>query len=379
MGEASSRVDRARSALARARAVGTAAEVPGVVLTTPGSVAWASAGVNQPIDRSAATDVVWVAIGPTVSCLVTTEVEAPRLAAEHPLSELGLDVVAVPWWDPQAFVLAAAEVIGADPALIGSDGHPAFGPDLSVPLTTARLALEPAEQQLLRSLGHDAATAVQQALRAWRPGERDRDIAARIAAGVEAVGAQAPVLLVGGDERMRRFRHPVAVGQPVRDIAMAVLVAARDGLHVALTRYASATDLDAPMERGLAAVRRIHRRTLAASRPGATAGETLTALAAGYASERSPEAWRQHYQGGPIGYAQREFEIAPGQTDSPWWSTRLPEGCAVAWNPSLPGGAKDEDTYLISAGAPEPVTVTADWPLADSEAPDRPGVLAVGV
>jgi antitoxin VapB len=186
------------------------------------------------------------------------------------------------------------------------------------------------------------------------------------------------VLLVGGDDRLRSYRHPVAMGQPLHHTVMAVLVAARHGQHVALTRYVSSPGIDVVLAEGLAATRRIHRRTLAACRPGAVMGHVVTDLAAAYADAGADGAWEQHYQGGPIGYAQREFELAPGQTTSPWWSTVLPAGSAVAWNPSLPGGAKDEDTYLVCEGEPELITTTADWPLADEQLPARPAVLVTG-
>ena len=366
------------SALARVRTVADRCSLGGVVLTTPGSVAWATGGINTAIDRSASVDVVWLAVGSDRAVIITTDVEAPRLAAENDLTGLGLDLVAVPWWDAPGFVTAAAAALGTTPKDLGSDGHPDFGCNVSYELTTSRLTLDLGEQEGMRALGQDATAAVQDALRSWTPGEPDREVAARIAAGVERVGALAPVLLVGGDDRFRRFRHPVAVGRPLSEVVMAVLVASRAGLHVALTRYAAAREPEGEFANSLTAVRRIHRRTLAASQPGATTGDVLTELAAAYADEGHPDGWRQHYQGGPIGYAQREFEIAPGQLDSPWWSTRLSNGGAVAWNPSLPGGAKDEDSYLVHDGAPEPITVTADWPTADDELPARPAVLVVG-
>ena len=59
-----------------------------------------------------------------------------------------------------------------------------------------------------------------------------------------------------------------------------------------------------------------------------------------------------HYQGGPIGYGQREFEIAPARQPARWWGEQIAADIAVAWNPSLPGGAKDEDTYLTGTAAP---------------------------
>ena len=51
---------------------------------------------------------------------------------------------------------------------------------------------------------------------------------------------------------------------------------------------------------------------------------------------------------------------------------------AMAWNPSLPGGAKDEDTYLVGADACELVTTTGGWPMvADEGGLPRPAVLGV--
>ena len=364
-----------QSCLARIREVAARAGLDGVVLTKPATVAWAGGGINPPIDRSAAVDVVWIAVGADRACVVTTNVEEPRLLAEGTLAERGLELRAVPWWDTAGFVQAAARALGTTPAALGSDGHPGFGTDLTEDLTTARLALDAWEQDRLRTLGFDAARAVEAALREWEPGQTDRAVASRIAAGVEAAGAVAPVLLVGGDDRLRQFRHPVAVGAPVRDVAMAVLVAARGGQHVALTRYAATAAAADTLSAGLSAVRRIHRRVLGAGRPGVTAAVVLTELAQAYADEGAAHGWQGHYQGGPIGYAQREFEIAPSQTQSRWWSTVLPAGGAVAWNPSLPGGAKDEDTHLLVDPVPEAVTVTPDWPLADDLVPPRPAVL----
>jgi Xaa-Pro aminopeptidase len=373
-----SRSDRRReAALGRVRAVAEAAGVPGVVLTRPGPVAWASGGINPPIDRTAPVDTVWLAVTPGGLTVITNEVEAPRIRAE--LAPEGAEVVAVPWWDADALAAAATDVVGADRSAIGADGHPAFGRDLDHRLAVARLPLSDADAEELRELGADAAVAVEEALRAWRPGETDREIAARIAAAVERTGADAPCLLVGGDERMRRFRHPVADGSRPAVAVMAVLVARRAGLHVALTRHALAA-ADAGLERGMAVCRSIHRGVLAACRPGAHHGAVLDALAAGYAAAGAPGEWRAHYQGGPIGFAQREFEIAPGQTGSPWWDEPLSAGVAVAWNPSLPGGAKDEDTYLVRGDGVELVTTTGTWPedAAGPGALPRPAVLEVG-
>lgn len=363
-------------AVRRVHDVASRAGLDGVVLTTPGAVAWATGGINTPIDRAAPTDTIWVAIGPDAAAVVTTNVEAPRLSAGLEFGD-GCGLVSAPWWDGEEMSRAAAAALDADPAALGSDGHPGFGHDVTFDLTKARLALTTRQQLSLADLGCESAAVVEAALMAWRPGETDHAIASRIAEGVERFGGQCPVLLVGGDGRVERFRHPVAVGAAVSRLVMAVLVASRGGQHVALTRYASAGPIPASLAAGLDATRAIHRDVLDACTPGATLGSAMTSLAASYGRRGYKDEWRDHYQGGPIGYAQRECEIAPVQTGSPWWSVPLPLGSAVAFNPSISGGAKDEDTYLVEAERPRWITSTTVWPTTNDPNFPRPAVLDI--
>jgi Xaa-Pro dipeptidase len=353
-----------------------------LVLTGPGAVAWACGGVAPPVDRSAAVDLVWAVFTASASALITTCVEADRIRDEYDPGAHGFaEPLAVPWQDSAAFVRAAEQLAGAPASRIAADGHPAFGLDVSDDLIALRLALCPSEQEDLKDLGRAAAAALQSALISWQPGERDLDIQARCAAQLEAGGADAPVLIVGGDDRLKRYRHPMAVGAPVRDLVMAVVVARRAGLHVAATRFATA----APLDRTYAGLRRrvlaIEDAVLSASQPGSTYGTALAALDAGYARAGAPGEWAGHYQGGPIGYAQREFELAPDQAGSRWYREPIAAGHAIAWNPSLPGGAKTEDTYLVTgSGQLERVTCAPGWPTEpdDGRQPPRPAVLEVG-
>jgi len=373
-------VQRAQAARERADGWLEQRSLPGVVLTGPGPVAWLTGGLPPPVDRSAATDLVWAVLSGESATLITTVVEADRIAEEYQPGKHGFaELVAVPWYDPDAFVRAAADAAGAPASALASDGHPGFGTDSSDDLTALRLALSGAEQDDLRALGADAAAALEGALTAWSPGERDLDIQARVAAALEARGADAPVLIVGGDDRVRRYRHPMAAGAPVRHLAMAVVVARRGGLHAAATRFASAVPLSAELRALFNQVRRIEAATLAAVGPGRSYGDVLGALDRGYAAAGAAGGWAGHYQGGPIGYAQREFEIAPGQGGSRWPGVRIEPGHAVAWNPSLPGGAKAEDTYLVHADGLERVTTGPGWPTGEGTAgiPPRPLVLEV--
>jgi Xaa-Pro aminopeptidase len=353
----------------------------GLALTGPAAVAWACGGVAPPVDRTAGTDLVWAVFTERGAWLVTTNVEAPRILAEYDPAAHGFAGLAeVPWYSPDDFAVATAELAGLPAADVASDGNPAFGADASDDLIALRLALSDAERDDLADLGADAARALQASLAQWRPGERDLDIQARCAGYLEATGADAPVLIVGGDDRLEQYRHPMAIGRPVRRLVMAVAVARRDGLHVALTRFASA----GPPEPGYAALRRrvlaVDDAVLEACTPGASYGTVLESLAGAYAANGADDGWMGHYQGGPIGFAQREFEIAPWQHESRWYSERLAPGHAVAWNPSLPGGAKSEDTYLVAADRGlRLITGAPGWPSEISDSGNsHPAVLEVG-
>lgn len=368
--------DRARESAAKlGRFLGSRPDLRGVVLTGPGPVAWATGGGPRPVDRAASVDLVWVVATSDTAVLVTTEVEHDRVRDECDPAALGFELVAVPWFHDLAFVRAAEDAAGAPAALLGSDGHSAFGVDVTDELVSLRLALTAPERDELRSLGAATAEALETALRGWVPGERDVELQARVASGLEAAGADAPVLIVGGDDRVERYRHPMAIGRPVERLAMTVTVARRAGLHAAATRFASAGRLDDNLEGLRSRVLRVDEAVLASSRAGATYGQVLESLDRAYTAVGALEAWRGHYQGGPIGFAQREFEVAPCQRDSHWFDEPVAAGHAVAWNPSLPGGAKIEDTYLVGEEGLERVTATAGWPTEPNDPLGRPAVL----
>ncbi len=120
---------------------------------------------------------------------------------------------------------------------------------------------------------------------------------------------------------------------------------------------------------------------LSACRPGATYGAALAALEPGTRRAGAPGGWAGHYQGGPIGFAPARVRDRPGPADSRWYREPVAAGHAVAWNPSLPGGAKAEDTYLVADGGQlERVTSAPGWPAEpdDERQPPRPAVLEVG-
>lgn len=342
--------------------------LPAAVLSTSGPVAWLTGGVTNRIEPGNPASPLWLVVTSSSVAAVTTNVERPRLAAESGLAALGIDLHEAPWYDAGGHERLAEEIAEAPRERIGG-----LGVDVDDDLVELRLALSSPEVERLTALGADAAAALEGALRQWAPGQRDFDVQAQVAERLEQVGAFGACLIVGGDERVERFRHPLAAGEQMHRLVMAVVVAERHGLHAAATRFACAGGLGDGVRTARAAALAVEEDVLDACNPGATYGDVLLALDKAYADAGHQGAWAGHYQGGPVGYRQREFEVVPSQTDSRWFDTRIEEGHALAWNPSVAGGGKAEDTYLVGGGGLRRLTDTGAWPLEGG----RPGVLDI--
>ena len=357
---------RADAALRSVQELRDAKSSRALLLTSPGSVNWRSGGLSDPIDLSAGTDPVWTLDCDQGRALITNDIEAPRLEHDFRVKDLGWEVLSTPWFEANGPLEAACSYAGVSADELLSDVDE-IGTNVRAEVIAARLALSAPEREELRALGRVVGEALGVGVSSWRPGiSTDFEIAGVISDSLERHGARAVCLIVGGDERLRSIRHPLARGDVVRDALMVVVVARRAGLHVAATRTC-VTRRDDEIVRLMNDVALVNDAVLGASQVGGTWGETVQTLERAYADIGRPDAWREHWQGGPIGFEQREFELAPTQVNSAFWSLTRSQHTAVAWNPSISGGAKLEDTYLLGEGL-ELVSATPGWPLV--EGPD---------
>ncbi|MGH3733480.1 MAG: M24 family metallopeptidase [Acidimicrobiales bacterium] len=326
-------------------------------------MAWRTGGLSDAIDLTSSSDPVWVLECDAGSALITNEIEAPRLERDFHVTDMGWALLTVPWFDDDSRLALACDFADVAPIALLSDTV-GIGRNIKHVITRERLVLSEPERDDLRELGDLVGRALGAGIDAWRPGiSTDYESAAAISAALESEGANAVCLIVGGDERLRSVRHPLAVGDVVREALMTVVVAKRAGMHAAATRLCttSADDDIITLDKSLAT---IHDTVLEASLPGGTWGETMTALADAYDSAGYHDAWREHFHGGPMGFEQREYELAPHQRHSVFWSANRLPNTAVAWNPSLRGGAKIEETYLVGESL-EILTATPSWPLVE--------------
>jgi Xaa-Pro dipeptidase len=301
----------------------------------PADVRWLLCGRGRPV--SAGSSPYTVVLDENRAQVVCQDIESSRVAAEERWEELGYEAAPHPWFEPT----------------------PNLATDCC--LDELRLALGPEELDRYRAAGSDAVDAFLEALDVLRPELSELSAAGELARPLVARGFTTPVVLVGGERRAPIHRHPLPTREPLGRFALLAVTAEREGLYVSLTRVVSFGP-PPELERVVRAAAEVDAAVLTASRPGATLGELFGVLARAYEAQGFPEEWRRHHQGGLTGYRGREVFAVPGDP------TRLPEACAVAWNPSVTGGGKSEDTALVTSAGVEVLTRTPSLPELETEA-----------
>lgn len=347
--------------LDRVARVGEAAGAAGVLIAAHHNVAWLTSGRHNRIDASRE-------IG-TARLLVTADgrrfvlanaIEMPRLCDEA-LAGLDYEPIEYPWTDDQdaGFAVRTARGVLGDGAVIAADCPLPDTIAIEGPLSRARHLLTDGEVERYRALGRDAGGALGSLCLTLEPGNEERAIARRIADAAAGIGARAIVALVGADERLRRFRHPVPTATRWRHVVMLALCAERDGIVVSLSRIVAA----APSEDLAARTRAtamVFGRVLAATRPGVAAPALYAAAADAYAAAGYPGEELKHHQGGAIGYRAREWVAHPKSPEV------VQQRQAFAWNPTI-AGTKVEDTALVIGDSIEIITSTPGWPTIEIE------------
>lgn len=308
-------------------------------LTTRRNFAWFTAGGTGHVVQSSEASIAGILVTRHDAVVFTQNIETARLAEEE-LAGLGLEIVSVPWWEPGAI---EGEAVRRLPA----GDFPADDDDLEPELSRIRSVLSALDRDRLADLGLIARHAMAATLAAVQPAMTEDDVVADLLGRLP--GVRTPVVLAAADARIARYRHPLPGETRIRSRVMLVLVAERWGLHVALTRFRELEAPDADLARRIEAVGAVQAAMHAATRPGATFGDVLDIARSAYADAGFPDEWRDHHQGGSIGYQARERVALPGD------STVIEPGMALAWNPSI-AGAKAEDTIVVVDGMARTVT-----------------------
>ena len=136
-------------------------------------------------------------------------------------------------------------------------------------------------------------------------------MAARTSAALLMRGLAPTVLLMGVDERIHRYKHAAARGGVLQRYGMVNLCARRWGLIVSITRFVHFGALPTELSAAFEAAAQNHAALLHATRDGAVSSDIFAAARRAYGSVSAADEIERHHQGGPCGYAERDWVIRP--------------------------------------------------------------------
>ena len=305
--------------------------------------AWLTLGGQNHVLLATETGVAPVVITKEDAVVLAPVNEFDRILAEE-TSGLPLRAVSLAWWDDSAVANEASAIAGKGRILTAGD--------VADELEELRTGLVPAEHERMEWLGNVINQALAEALDAVERGVSEESLGGDVGALLADEGARLPVILVAADERISRFRHPIATSTQIRGRVMVVVVAERWGLHVAATQFRELEPLGEQLRERAAAIAHVVDAMRQASTVGNTLGDVLAAARAAYTDNGLENEWTLHHQGGSIGYAARERIAKPDDR------TPIRPGMAFAWNPSAVGYKAEETLYLDENGAQHIVTTT---------------------
>src|SRR5829696_3429754 len=185
---------------ARVRAL-LAGDADVIALRDPANLAWYLGGARVHVVGGVSAAICEVAVGAAHEELRTSVIESPRMAAEE-LGPGAPRLRALPWWEP----------LGPD---AGASDRPRPGErDMAGALIAARSRLLPPEVDRYRALARETAAAAGAALRAASAAESEFALAGRAARELLDRGIDPVVLLVAGEARLPRHRHPLPTAAP---------------------------------------------------------------------------------------------------------------------------------------------------------------------
>ncbi|WP_435551909.1 M24 family metallopeptidase [Natrinema sp. CGMCC1.2065] len=339
----------------------------------PNAFAWLTGG-NNVVDREGDAGVAAVGYDGTEITLVANNIEADRIVAEE-LPDLDADAVSVVEfpWHASSLAAAIADRVGPDERAAADIEVPGLE---RVDPTALRQPLTERDRERYRDLGEETAAAVESVCRELQRSDTEHEVASALRVALSARNIETPVVLVGGAERVQRYRHYTPTEAELGDYVLVSVTAERGGLHASCTRTV-AFDPPAWLEERHRAAARVETTALAATQAaaidgetdgsgttGGTAGAVFAAIQDAYDAVGYEGEWRHHHQGGAAGFAGREWIATPGH-DAP-----VEAPMAYAWNPTVQG-AKSEDTALVTDDGIDVLTATDRWPTMTATAVDR--------
>ncbi|UOR11591.1 M24 family metallopeptidase [Halobacillus amylolyticus] len=327
----------------------------GILLRQKNNFSWLTEGKRNHIVLQTSLGVADLLVLRDKVVVFTANMEKDRIVDEE-LSDFPAEVVSVNWYDDLDQVIGnytKGMSVAADTPFLNFEV-------VDHKLALIRSVLSESELSRYRTLCFEAAQALESTAMEVQPGQTEYEIAAQLMKKSVSKGMNIDVALVATDERIYKYRHPIATGKKLEKHALLVLCAERGGLVANVTRVVHFGEMDRDLKERAEKVAYIDAVYNQSTKPGVTIGSIVSKGIEAYKETGYPEDWKKLHQGGLTGYSSREFLATPTSTEN------VQVNQTFTWNPALPG-VKSEDTIAVTENGTEFLTYTGDWVYKDIE------------
>src|SRR5665648_748893 len=342
----------------------------GIILAKNSNISWLTGGMENRIVFTSEEGAVKLIVLKDKILVLTNNIEAERVIKEEGLDKEDFQLVANQWYERDLLDgLVRKYHLGADCCYLpGVDNLPEE-------IKQLRFSLLPGEIKRYRILGKETSKIVSKICKNIRPGETENEIRGRLAQNLWSKNINPHIILIGSDERIFAYRHPIPKDKEIRKYVMVVVCAERDGLIVNMTRFVYFGLLPQELKEKLWAVAKVDASFILNTKIGVKIADVFQNAINTYKEVGYPDERKFHHHGGPAGYETRYYIATP---DS---SQIVQPNQAFTSNPSIKG-TKSEDTIIVNETENEIITDDPEWPKVEVEyngkKMSRPGILVKG-
>ena len=340
----------------------------GVLLTRQSNFTWITGGGNNFVVMGSDLGVASALIIDKSSYIITSNIESARIREEeidlHACCSLKKNAGRIfsfaifPWQEEEKRIDLIKKICPLNK--IASDSPVSGTKPLGSDFAQLRYSLTPEEIDRYIRLGEECGKSMGKVCRSIETGDSENEIAGRLSEDLLAKGIVPTVLLIAADDRIRKYRHPIATDKKVKKYVMVVLCGRKWGLIVSLTRLVHFGKVSAELYRKHDAVTKVDACFIAGTKPGTKVSEIFKCALKTYKETGFADEWKLHHQGGATGYEGRDYKGTLSCREV------VRENQAFAWNPSITG-TKSEDTIIAIPTKSKVISVVPGWPMLSVE------------
>lgn len=339
--------------LGRIRGLMEQKKLDGILLTRDVNYHWVTGGRNDTVDKGSGDSASKILILKDAAYAICNSSEQYRVFDEE-LTDGTFELIAYPWHDSE-FDAIRPYIHGKK---IGSDNGIYSTENISIEIQRLRYVLTPEEEARMDEIGPETARILENTMRSIHPGETEWEISGRVTGKLMEKGYTVPVCLVGSDERLIKYRHPLPTFKKVEKMVMVAICAQKYGLTSSISRIVSFSALPDDINKKYNTLLKIDATYILNTRAGELSRDILKKAYNIYKETGYEKDFHLHHQGGALGYLTRDYCTNFDTED------RVLDHQGYSWNPTI-AGVKIEDTYVIKGNTQDIITYSGDWVYRD--------------